>query len=119
RECASAPVFYFFAGDNGALDGHDAGADQFAQHLVREPDHDDVEHGRMRVQPVLDLARIDVEAAADDQLLAPADDVDEPRIIDDAEVAGQEIAVLVERLRRLARLPVIAFHDAGPTDRDL
>ena len=46
----------------------------------------------MGVQHVLDLGRVDVVAAADDELLAPADDEQEPVLVEVAEVTGVEPA---------------------------
>src|SRR5690606_23040737 len=108
-----------FTRHDRTFDGHHACAHDFAQHLVRQSYDCDIQYSRMRVQPVLHLARIHVEPAADDQLLAPTDDVHEAVLVDHAEVAGEEVAVLVEDLRRLARLTVIALHDAGASYRNL
>ena len=48
---------------------------------------------RVRVEDVLDLARVDVVAAADDQVLLAVDDEEEAVLVDVAEVAGVEPAV--------------------------
>ena len=46
-----------------------------------------------RVDLRLDLDRIDVEAAGDDQVLGAADDMDIAALVDPGEIAGDEIAV--------------------------
>ena len=68
------------------------------RYLIGDADHRHIEDRRMRLQPVFDLARVHVEAAADDQFLAPADDVDEALVVYEAQIAGQEVTLLVEGL---------------------
>ena len=52
-----------------------------------------LDHAGDGVDLALDLLRIDVVAAGDDQVLAAADDVDVAALVDLAEVAGDEEAV--------------------------
>jgi hypothetical protein len=49
-----------------------------------------------RVDRHLDFLRIDVEAAGDDQILAPTDDAQIAVLVELAEVAGDEEAVRAE-----------------------
>ena len=66
---------------------------------VRNPDDGAFEHAVDRVDMVLHLLRIDVEAAGNDQILGAADDVDVAVGVDLPEIAGDEIAVRAELLR--------------------
>src|SRR3954466_6129974 len=61
-------------GDDGSLDGNDAGADQLPEHFVRDADHGDVVDGGVGSQLIFDLARIDLISAADDRVLAASHD---------------------------------------------
>ena len=54
--------------------GHDDGADLLAVHVVGHADHRDLRDGRVPGQHLLDLARVDVEAAPDHQVLLAVDD---------------------------------------------
>src|SRR5207244_10066183 len=54
----------------------DDGRRPLAPRLVGDADDGGLEHRRVRVQHLLDLARIDVLAAGDDQVLLAVDDVD-------------------------------------------
>ena len=56
--------------------------------LVGQPDHGAVLHAGMRHQRPLDLGRVDVEAAADDHVLGPVDEVQEVVVVEVADVAG-------------------------------
>ena len=53
-------------------------------------------HARHGVDLGLDLFRIDVEAAGDDEILAAPDDVDVAALVDLAEIAGDEEPVRAE-----------------------
>ena len=65
----------------------------------------------MRVEHLLDLARVDVVTAADDQLLLAVDEEQIPVLVDPPEVSGREPALGVERLRRRLRVvPVAGDH---------
>ena len=67
-------------------DERDAG---LAPALVRDADDRGLEHRRVVVEDVLDLGRIDVLAARDDQLLDPAHDPVEALVVALGDVAGQ------------------------------
>src|SRR5215831_3311168 len=65
--------------------------------------------GRVRLEHELDLARIHIEAARDDQLFYPSSDRERAVIADLANVSGTEKSVVGERLpRRLGVAPVAA-----------
>jgi hypothetical protein len=53
-------------------------ADLLALHLVGEPDHRHLGDARMAGHHLLDLPRVHVETAADDQILLAVDDREEP-----------------------------------------
>ena len=53
---------------------HDRRADLLAERRMRHADHGGLGHVRVLVQHLLDLARVDVVAAADDQVLLAVDD---------------------------------------------
>ena len=75
-----------------ALTRNDAGADPFAEPLVRRCDDGKLADPGVAEQPVLDLRRGDVLAAADDELLAAPGDLEEPGLVDPRHVAGAEPA---------------------------
>src|SRR3546814_20238657 len=61
-------------------------------------------HARDLVDAELDLLRIDVEAAGDDEVLGPPDDMDVAALVDRRHVSGDEEAVLAELGGGLLRL---------------
>ena len=68
----------------------------------------------MLEQHLLDLARVDVLAAADHHVLDAADDVDVAVRVHHAEVAGVHPAGRVDRLGgRLVVVPVAAHHEVA------
>ena len=78
----------------------------FAEHAVRHVH-----------ELLLYLRGADVLAVAeDDQLLAAARQEEEAVFVDVAQVARMEPSVRRQRLRRLLRLVVVAFHDVLPAD---
>ncbi|MNI62390.1 hypothetical protein D3C73_1177100 [compost metagenome] len=72
------------------------GADAFADHFIGPSQHRGLQDGRMGGQNVLDLARRDVLAAADDDVFPTIDDGQHPRVVQDADVARIKEAVLGE-----------------------
>ncbi len=92
--------------------GHDPGGDDFAVLGVGQPGDGDLGDRRMTVQELLDLGRVDVLAAANDQLLAPADDSIIAVVAAAGQVAGMEPAVGVDRLACRLGIIVIAGHHA-------
>ncbi|MFC4945804.1 hypothetical protein [Pseudonocardia sp. GCM10023141] len=89
--------------------------------LVRHPDHSRVRDRRMGDQDVLDLTRVDVDPAGDDQIGPPVDEPDIAVVVDTADVADRGPAACVVRLGRLVRGMVIAElpADLGPQDAGL
>ena len=83
----------------------------------------DADHGRLgdagqRVDLALDLLRIDVEAAGDDQVLGAPDDRDVAARVDPSEIAGDEETVGAELGRGLVGHPPIALEDVRAADLD-
>src|SRR5436190_1854971 len=70
---------------------------------------------RVAVEELLDLARIDVLAAADHHVLDPADDLHVPVLAHRRQIARVHPAGLIDRLRDLRRLVPIAEHHRVPT----
>ncbi len=63
------------------------------------------------IEKLLDFARRDVLAAADDHVLHSADDVAIALLVDDREVAGVHPAACIDRLARaLGVVPIAAHH---------
>src|SRR5262249_13166707 len=60
-----------------------------------------------------------VDAALDDDFLPAARDVEEPRVVEEAEVAGAKVAVRRERLPGERLVPVVAVHEERTADLDL
>ena len=87
------------------------GADLLAELRVGDAEHLHVDDLRMAVEELLDLARIDVLAAADHHVLDAADDGAIALVVDGREVAGVHPAGAVDRLRgALVVVPVAEHH---------
>src|SRR5712691_803473 len=90
----------------------------FAEIGVWAPDHADVQHCWMHAQHRLDLVRIDVGAAPDDDVLDPADDVQVSCLVYETQVAHVRPAIAGVRARFLA--PIAFLHEvAAHTDFSL
>src|SRR5262249_11625665 len=108
----------FFGSDRVARLELDDGLDLLAEPLVGDADHSGCGDGRVRVQLLLDLTRIDVEATADDQLLLAVHDEEIAVVIDIAHVPSVEPAT-AHHLGRSLRLVEVALHHVVPADHDL
>ena len=100
-------------GGSLAIARHDRRDADLAHDVVgarHDRDRGDVGMGR---QHALDLDRVDVVAAADVHLLAPADEPQTAAVVDPAEVAGAHEAVGRERGARLLGVAPVARHDGG------
>src|SRR5579875_2864906 len=102
----------------GALTEGDCGADLLAPLVMRDAEHRGLADGRVLVEHLLDLARVDVVAAADDELLLAVDDEEVAVLVDPAHVAGVQPAVDDGLRRGLRPLPVAAHHVVA-LDHDL
>ena len=96
----------------------DGGADLLAQLGVRHCHDRRLGDGRVLVEHLLDLAGIDVVAAADDQVLLAIDDEEVAVLVDLREVTGVEPAAAHRLGRRVGTLPV-ALHHVRALDDDL
>ena len=81
-------------------------------------DHRALDDPGQAVDLALHFLGIDVEAAADDQVLAAAQDMDIAARVDHAEIAGDEEAIGAELGLRLLRIAPIALEDVGALDLD-
>src|SRR5574337_62687 len=99
--------------------GDDPRAQLFAEARVRPADPLHVLHLRVPVQELLDLARVDVLAAADHHVLDAADDVDVALGVHRREIAGVQPAVLVDRLGGARLVFPVAVHHAVAAGAEL
>ena len=85
---------------------------EIEEFLYSHPDTDDlhVRDVRVRVEELLDLARVDVLAAADHEVLDPADDVEVAVAVHGGQVAGVHPPRAVEDVSSLLRLVPVADH---------
>ena len=86
------------------------GLDRLAPFLVGHADDGDLHDRGMLGEYPLDLDRVDVLATRDDHVLEPVLDEDVAAVVDAADVAGAEPAVLGDRLGGRLRLVVVALH---------
>src|ERR1700678_4094557 len=70
------------------------------------------------IDGLLDVARIDVEAAAEQHVLGSVDDENEAVLVHVADVAGAEESVRRHRLRGLLRLFPVSLHHVRALDAD-
>src|SRR3954451_22608266 len=100
--------------------GNDERDDLLAPAFRRHAGDGDLRDGRVVLERRLDLARVDVEPTADDELLAAAGDLEAPvLVVEPAEVAGAKPAVAGERLGRRVRPAPVAVEDLRTADEDL
>src|SRR5947207_3163150 len=94
--------------------------DLLAEHLVRDADDGGVDDVGMLEQHLLDLDAVHVLAAADDHVLRPVDEVEEPVLVEATDVSAAEPPVGGDGLgRRFRSVPVPAAHDRGAAQPDL
>ena len=108
----------FVRGDNGVVEGHDVGLDLLAELAVIDPEHDDLADGRVFVESVLDLDRIDVLATSDDEISAAARKEEQP-VLDAAEVAGSEPSARSDRVGGRLRVVPVAGRDHRAAQHDV
>ncbi len=89
RRMSSAP-------SDGARPQHDIGHHLLAIHLVRHADGARLDHLGPLHQHAVDLQRRDVDAAADDQVLGAAGQMQIALVVEEAEVAGLHPALAVD-----------------------
>ena len=112
NQCSSSGRF-----DRAAGLAHHVGHRRLAPLHRRHADHGHVGHGRMLAQHAFQVAGVDVEAAADDHVLAAVEQDQEAVGVEAADVAGADEAlaagVVPLGLARLLRLAVVADHHAA------
>ena len=97
---------------------HDDRLHLLAVRLVRHADDRDLGDGLVGHQHFFQLARVDIESAADDHVLQPVDDVEVALLVQAADVARVEPPVADRFSRRFGPL-VVALHDVVAADDDL
>src|SRR4029077_2985445 len=90
----------------------------FAPFGVRPPNDRDLYEVGMAQQHLLDLARIDVAATADDHVLGPVAQRQKPVLVKAAEIAGVQPAA-AQGLGTGRRVLPVALHDAVAAGDDL
>src|SRR5712692_10299775 len=103
----------------GSLVKYDRQAHLLAEPLIGDREGSNAGHGGMAHREVLDPGRVDVVAAADDQILFAPDDFEAALVVEPSEIARHEPAAAVERI--LGRLLVVEItkHQAGAAPTDL
>ena len=109
--------------DGGLIDKLLAGADDHGGHPlaqigVGDADHRALDDPGQAVDLAFHFLGVDVEAAADDEVLAAAQDMDIAARVDHAEIAGDEEAIGAELGPGLLRIAPIALKDIGTLDLD-
>ena len=107
-----------FGGRRAARTQHDARRHLLAAHRVGRAVDGGLTHRRVRVEHVLDLRRIDVEAGGDDHVLQAVADREVAVVVAHADVAGVKPAV-TDRLRGVLGTVPVAEHDVGSANHDL
>src|SRR5205823_1510163 len=115
RQPAARVLNQLVLGDPAA--GDHEGRDRFTPALRGQADHRHLEHRRMSLEHQLDLARVDVVAARDDQLLEPAADGQAAVLPQLSHVAGPHPAV-DEYLRRRLLVAPVAAEDLAALEQD-
>jgi len=90
------------------------GDDLLAEPCVRPAHHAGLGHRRMGHQDVFDIARVHVEAAAEDQVFLPVHHVQVSAGVQMADVAGVQPAVGEDRRRGVLGVPVAGHHARRP-----
>src|SRR3984893_19111697 len=111
RDLALAKGPDFLGGRGLAIVQADPGAELLAIPRVGHTDHLHILDLRVAVEKLLDLARIDVLAAADHHVLDPPDDVAVALGVYGREIAGLHPAGRIDRLARLLLVIPVAEHD--------
>src|SRR5262249_7483168 len=108
----------FLGRGRGAGLERDGRADLLAELVVGDPDHGRLGDRGMLVEDLLDLARVDVVAAADDHLLLAVHDEEVAVLVHPGQVTSPEPAVR-DRLGRGLGLAPVALHHVVAADGDL
>src|SRR5581483_3973646 len=112
RDLALAEGLYLLSAGGLARFQLDPGAELLAVFLVGHAHHLHRLHLGMAEEELLDLAWIDILAAADHHVLDAPDDVEVTVLIHGGEVAGMHPSGAVDRLRRALGIVPISLHHA-------
>ena len=115
-------------GQNGGRIGIRAGMSDheckrgFAPAIMGHTDHGHVAHRRMFADHLLEIARKDIEAAADDHVLLAIENRQEAVFVEPPDIAradeGAPALITPDEFRGFLGLAVIALHHAGAVTRD-
>ena len=97
----------------------DDGEDLLAPSFIGDSDHRGLGYRGMREEQLLDLARIDVQATADDHVLQPAGHPQVATLVHRADVTHVQPAISVDRAGRCIGHLVVAQHVLVPATADL
>ena len=92
------------------------GHHHLAPFAVRPADDGNLAHRAVGEQHLLDLARIDVGTARDDQVLGAVLEMQITLLVDNADVAGMQKAAAHAGRARLRVLPIAGHDDAAAED---
>ena len=115
---AAVVVDLFFCAGKAFLDLHDRRRN-LAETLIGQADDSDVLDRLECVQEVLDLNRIEILAAGDNDVFLAVDEVVESVLVLYGHIAGVEPAVIVQDLFVGTGILVVLDHDAGTLDGQL
>src|SRR5207248_11699920 len=118
REPSVERVQHARFGDIGVLVADQDRRDAFAEIGMRHANHGGFDYAGHGVDLALDFLRVDVEAAGDHQILAAAENVHIALVVDLAEIAGDEKAVVAEFGLGLLRHPPITLEYVRALDLD-
>jgi hypothetical protein len=90
---------HFGQSQAGFLSQHHTRAGDFAEPVIRQAHDDALMDGGQRDDELLNLARADVQATADDDLLTSAIDREIPKVVEIAQVPCPQPTVCGERAR--------------------
>ena len=110
-DLAAAEGAHVFGRHGHVGPGDDEGAHFLAIFAAGHGHHLDVQHAGHAHEEFLDLARVDVLAAADDHVLDAAGDAHVAVLVHGAQVAGMQPAVRADGAGRLFGHIVVALHD--------
>src|SRR6267142_955048 len=111
RDAVLAERAYAFRIEGGACPGNDPGAEFFAVFCVWHAEDLDVLNFGVPIEILLDLARIDVLAAADHHVLDPADDAAISIVVDGRQVTCMHPACRIDGLPCPRLVIPVAEHD--------
>jgi hypothetical protein len=119
RDLVAEEIRQFGEGHRLARLRDNRGADPLAESRIGDADRRRLQHLRVLIQHLFDLARIDVGTAADDQLLLAVDDLQIAVTVEHADIAGGEPAVGAEAAGIDLGVLVVADRHRGAIGQNL